>query len=298
MLDIGLLALDTSHPERFADILTTEFDARVAAVWDGGDVRDEAYVSDFCETYGATRYATPDEMVHAVDAAMVLSVNWDYHRLLSVPFLGAGVPTLIDKPIAGTASDVAAIERAAREGGAPLFGGSAVPFHPSLDPLRRDEASRTTWSVGYNNPFYYGAHIVDTVRRLTGDDWATVEPASAHENTFTVTFLDGSVATLKFDGRTEDPGFGFLDIATEMRTVTIESTPDALDQMYRPFLEGFIETARGERDDREQLIDSATLLLGVQAALETGDCVRSGDEAIGNVDVDGDSFTEAYEPYY
>lgn len=298
MLEIGLLALDTSHPERFADVLTSEFDAEIAAVWDDGDVRDEAYVAAFCEEYGATRYDDPAAMVDAVDATMVLSVNWDRHRPLAVPFLEAGVPTFVDKPVAGSAADAAAIDRAAREGDAPLFGGSAVPYHPSLDPLRADDATRTTWAAGYNSPFYYGVHLVDTVRTLAGGDWETVEPAAGHDRAVTATFGDGSVATLQFDGPTEDAAFGFLDVASRTRSVTVGSTTDALDAMYRPFLEAFLEVARGERDDRERLVDAATLLLGAQAALESGERVAAGSEALEEVAMDGAAFTETYEPYY
>jgi hypothetical protein len=175
MVDIGIVGLDTSHAESFAAAVEERESARVTGVWDGGDVRDEAYAETFCRRHEATLYDDPHAMVGDVDAAMVLTVNWDTHRELAVPFLESDVATLVDKPIAGSLADVRALERAAD--GTPFFGGSAVPFHSAIRSFDLERDGRALYCVGYDDPFYYGAHLVDTVCRVVDEEWAGAGPA-------------------------------------------------------------------------------------------------------------------------
>lgn len=301
MLDVGVVGLDTSHPEKFAKILGERPDATIAAVWDGGDVRDESHTAAFCETHDAIRYDDPKKMIAAVDAAMVLTVNWETHCHLSVPFLEAGVPLLVDKPIAGTLSDVQAIGAVARDADTPLFGGSSLPFHPAVAALqetRANDRDLTLHAGGYGDPFYYGAHLVDAVRRVIGHDWTRVESADGPRQYVRVHFEDGSYATLRFDGASENAAFGFLAVGERTQTAHVGSTVDELERMYEPYLETFLETARGERNDRETVLDAAALLLAVQAALAENSSVTRGEMAIETVDEDGAAFLAEYDPYY
>lgn len=299
MIEVGVLGLDTSHPEKFASILGDRGDATVAAVWDSGAVRDDTYVDSFCDDHDATRYDDPDAMADDVDAAMVLTVDWSSHRSLAVPFLEAGVPTMIDKPLAGSTDDVEAIANAAERGGAPLFGGSAVPFHPAIAELGELDAE-TVFCSGFGDPFYYGAHLIDTVRVLIDADWSSIEPIDSEGQVAAVRFEDGSTVTFDFDGSETDGTFAFLSVGERTDTVTIESTPAELDRMYEPFLDGFVAAVRGRRDDRPRLIDGAQLLLGIQAAFENEQTVPP--EEVGGspatTTIDSSAFLASYEPYY
>lgn len=297
MTDIGLIGLDTSHAEKFAELITDRPAATVAAVWDGGDVRDARFVERFCDEYDAALYDEPSGMIGDVDAAMVLTVNWDLHRPMAVEFLEAGVPTFVDKPIAGTVADVEAIRRAANRENTPVFGGSAVPYHPSLSSLRADGDTHDLFSAGYNSPFYYGVHLTDTARRICDADWCRIEP-TVHCATTTVTFEDGSNATLRFDGPTENAAFGFLDVGRTVRTAYISGDEAELERMYEPFIEGFVETVRGAGNQSDWLFDAATLLLGVQAVLETNTGIEPDSSALYDVERDGAAFTDGYEPLY
>lgn len=297
MIELGLLGLDTSHPETFASILDDRADVSIAAVWDGGDVRDRGYTREFCEHYDASRYDDPHAMVDDVDAAMVLAVDWNAHRRLATPFLEAGVPTMIDKPLAGSVADVHAIERAAMRGGAPLFGGSSLPFHPSVSSLA-DTTPETAFSVGYGDSFYYGVHLVDTVRLLAGADWTRVAPNGGPGRIATIDFADGSSAMLRFDGPDGDGTFGFLTVGERTQTVQVGSSSDELERMYEPFLDEFLAVARGERDDRNRVVDSGILLISVQAAFDTEEPVTPDTGTLESTEIDSESFVASYEPYY
>ena len=295
MFEIGLIGLDTSHPEAFARLLDAHDDATVSAVWDGGAVRESAYVDDFCAEYGARRYDDPTAMVDDVDAAMVLTVDWNTHRPLAVPFLEADVPTFIDKPIAGCHEDVDAIATAA--GDTPLFGGSAIPFHPRLTEFPPDRVDRTIYCAGYNDPFYYGVHLTDTVCMLANDSWTTVEPRAGPGTVVGIEFTSGSYATLQLDGPDDDAAFGILDVRDRTRTARIGADPDEYRQMYARFIDAFVETLRGERDDSNRIIEGATLLLAVQSALDADEPVTPTHDTLSTVFVDGEEFLADYAPY-
>lgn len=303
MTDIGILGLDTSHGEAFADVLV-ELDGpagsppTIAAVWDGGSVRTDDYVASFCATYGGVRVDEPTEMVDAVDAALVLAVDWERHVQLARPFLEAGVPTLVDKPIAGSVADLERLDRAAT--GTPLFGGSAVPFHPSFAAPVQSSATRTLHLAGYHDVFYYRVHVVDAARRIANADWTAVEPIPAADATAVdVTFADGTWATLRFDGPTDEPVFGVLDVADRTRAVEVGSSEAALREMYEPYLETFLGVVGGTIEaPTDRVLDSARLLLAVEAALSGEQAVTPGSSALEEVTVPSTAFLEDYEPYY
>lgn len=297
MMKVGILGLDTSHSEKFAELISERDDMTVGGVWDGGDVRTDAYAEEYCSTYSAPRYEQPKEMIDRVDAAMVLTVNWDLHRPIASQFLEAGVPTFVDKPIAGSIDDVEALRRIVEREETPFCGGSSVPYHPSLTGMRADDGAHDLFSVGYNDPFYYGVHITDTARKICGTNWTRIEPAD-HCAAATVSFANGSNATLQFDGPTENAAFGLLDIGETIRTARINGTETELERMYGPFIDAFAETASGNRDESNWLFDAATLLLGVQAALEFGHVVTPDSPSLAEISRDGSSFAETYEPLY
>lgn len=295
MIDVGLVGLDSSHPEAFAEQIANTEGATVACVWDGGAVRSPEYSTSFCDRYDATLYDDVHDVVDEVDAAMVLTVNWDTHRRLAIPFLERGVPTLVDKPVAGRLDDVEAIADAAN--GTPLFGGSAIPFHPSLAEFPRGAAGRTLYCAGYNDPFYYGVHLTDALRRFVDADWTAAEPRSGPGVVVDVRFENGTRATLRLDGPQDDPAFGFLDVGDRTRTTRIGNDGSSYTEMYGRYLDAFLETVRGDRDDSGLIVDGARLLLAVNAALETGDVVGRESDALEAFHADGEAFLSEYAPY-
>lgn len=296
MIEVGVLGLDTSHPESFADIISETKDATVSAVWDSGDVREESYTRSFCNEYEAHRYDNPAAMVDEVDAAMVLTVDWETHVPLAERFLEAGVPTLVDKPLAGHKAAVNRLEAAAAA--APLFGGSAVPFHPSFERLPRNGDQRTLFAAGYNDYFYYRVHLSDTARLLADAPWEVVEPTSSRGTTVRVLFADETQAMLRYDGGPENNAFGVLDVADRTRTAEVLSGEDAFEELYDPYVGAFLDTVRGQRDDTDRVLDSGTLALAVEAALEDESRVTRDSKTLTELYVEAEPFIADYSPYY
>ena len=292
MIDIGLVGLDTSHGEAFADALADRNDARLTAAWDGGTVRDGAYFEDFCAEYGATGYDDSTAMVGEVDAAMVLSVDWERHRPLATPFLEAGVPTCIDKPIAGRLDDI----RALGATDTALFGGSAVPYHPAFADIPRDRSGRRLYGVGYHDPFYYGVHLADTASHFTSGEWTAVEPTDTRGE-LEVAFGDGSRVRLFLDGPNVEGTFGLLDASDRVRTGLANSDAASYAEMYRRYLAAFLEVVRGD-DSPSHVLDGARLLLAMEAAKDHDRRITPKSDALATVEVESTEFVADYSPYY
>lgn len=291
--DVGLVGLDTSHGEAFADALADAGDARLSAVWDGGTVRDGMYVEGFCAEHGAAAYEEPTGMVGEVDAAMVLSVDWEQHRALATPFLDAGVPTCIDKPVAGCIADLDAMVAAAGETG--LFCGSAVPYHPAFDDIPTNRPGRRLYCVGYNDSFYYGVHLADTARRFAGADWTAVEPSSGQE--LELAFENGCRARLLLDGPDTGAAFGLLDASDRVRTALADSDADSYAVMYRRYLAAFLAVVQGG-DSPTHPVNGARLLLAMEAAREHEKRITPDSDALAAVDIESTEFVAEYSPYY
>lgn len=172
MYRIGIIDLDTSHSPYYTACLNRLADFKVTAVFEGGDVRPPGFLENFVQEHGITQVcASVDEMVEVVDAAMVLGQNWDRHLERARPFIEAGKPVYIDKPIVGRLRDVEELAALA-EGGAPIMGGSSMRYaQPLLDlRARRHELGPilSAYASGPGDFLNYGCHIAEMVAGFFG----------------------------------------------------------------------------------------------------------------------------------
>ena len=127
MYRIGTVNIDTSHAPSFAEILLQGDVARYTAIYNDGFRTDEE-VNAFMEKFGVTeRYTDLAEMAKHIDIAFIQSCNWDRHIELSMPFIEAGVPVFIDKPLVGNLKDCLVLEKLAEEGKV-ILGTSAMRY--------------------------------------------------------------------------------------------------------------------------------------------------------------------------
>jgi len=123
-------------------------DAALVAVCD----TDAAAAASLAETYGARALGDASGLAGAVDA-VVLAAATAAHRDLALPLIRAGVPLLVEKPLAGTAAEARQIARAAERADALLQVGHILRF----DPVTRAIAERTFTpaeiQVSWRSPF-------------------------------------------------------------------------------------------------------------------------------------------------
>ncbi|MBN2310660.1 MAG: Gfo/Idh/MocA family oxidoreductase [Candidatus Hydrogenedentes bacterium] len=101
------------------------FGLRVSHVWHKAPV-DAAAV----EQYGFEVVANPGDMIGAVDGVIIAEELPHRYRELAEPFLRAGVPTFLNRPLAGSAEDAAALIRLASDSGTPIFAASTLAVDP------------------------------------------------------------------------------------------------------------------------------------------------------------------------
>jgi predicted dehydrogenase len=129
---------------------------------------------------------TSAELLGTVDALVVTNRDGALHRAEAEPFLRAGIPVWVDKPLACSTADARALVDAAAAGGAPLTSYSPVRWVDDTTRLvaRLPEvgALQTVTVTGpadpaseYGGIFFYGIHCADVAERLVGAEVAEVE---------------------------------------------------------------------------------------------------------------------------
>lgn len=179
MTRIGICGIENSHADHFVRYLNTENrhgDARVTALVSGEPDRNEKLTAGG----GVELVSSAPELVGRVDAAIVCNRHGSVHRDNAVPLLEAGIPVLVDKPLASSVSDAREIIAAAQRGGTVLASYSAVRFVPEVAELtgvsQEVGGAKVVTATGpadpgseYDGLFFYGIHSVEVALHLVGD---------------------------------------------------------------------------------------------------------------------------------
>lgn len=184
---VGMLGIENSHAIAYTRLWQGEAPpeqrvpgARVVACLFQGrtdeDAEDERKNRDrLQEEFGVERVvAKPADMLGAVDAVAVVSRAGNEHLPLAEPFLRAGLPTFVDKPLATDLDVARRIVALAREHGAPLFSASSARYGPEVTEYQRNRdqigAVRTgaVWSPANRDLGFYGIHAIEIMSALWG----------------------------------------------------------------------------------------------------------------------------------
>jgi predicted dehydrogenase len=131
--------VDSTMPVRVAVIGVGhlgQHHARLLAAMDGVDLVgvcdvNRARADEIGTRFGAPAFSEARELVGRVDAVTV-AVPTVAHLDVGLPFLQAGVATLIEKPIAPSVADADRLVEAAERGGAMLATGHTERFNPAV----------------------------------------------------------------------------------------------------------------------------------------------------------------------
>lgn len=190
MRRIGIIGIENSHTDHFLRHVNGEqlfADTAVTAILRGEPER-------VAKLAGGDRLEVvdkPAELVGLVDAAIVCSRDGGLHREQAEPLLRAGIPVLIDKPLATTATDARALVETSYTSGALVMSASAVRFTPEVATLvaaEQDTGPYTSIAVSgpadpdspYAGLFFYGIHVVETAFELLGSS-RSFDPAQVTE---------------------------------------------------------------------------------------------------------------------
>ena len=295
MIRIGLVDLDTSHPQAFTRILRRIPGTEVTALWDGHDVWPEGYDRQFAAENGIPRVCRSlEEMPDHVDAAMIHGTNWDAHIDRALVFMKAGKPVLIDKPVVGSVRDCDRLLGLQAKYGTLVYGGSSLRYAREVTALRSalppDDRPVSVVASGPGDFFSYGIHTTEMLQGFAGSGIRSVRAVMRHGiPVVTVTYGDGLVALLHLQMSAYEWSLGVCTTGG-MRTATV-----AVAGLYEPFLKAFAAWLECEETD----FDVTAPLEAVRVHLAAEISLRKGTEiALASIPADagfdGRAFATAY----
>ncbi|HEX4212420.1 MAG TPA: Gfo/Idh/MocA family oxidoreductase [Candidatus Dormibacteraeota bacterium] len=193
---LGIVDCDTSHtyqfsrrlnhvdiePEQWVDGATV-----VAAHVGTSRVTEESRIAEYVaaiRSAGVKLVDSPRDLIGEVDGVLIESNEGGVHLDRARPFLAAGLPAFIDKPLATSTADARLLLDLAGRAGVPLLSASALRYAPELVALRNDAGlGRIEGADVYapaklhdRNPglFHYGVHGVEMLYTLLGPGCAQV----------------------------------------------------------------------------------------------------------------------------
>ena len=191
MIRIGLVDIDTSHAKSFAARLCKMGDFRIEAVYDAAHVRTDDDVAAFCDEFSCARCDSVEALADRVDAAMVLSADWNVHLERARPLLEAGRPLFVDKPLAGSVTELQAFVELVKRTGTPFLAGSGwrlnAPIREAHDQFKGARIGETLVMM-HRGVAYYGVHAIAMLLGLLGPGVETVETIAKGETGCTIRF--------------------------------------------------------------------------------------------------------------
>jgi predicted dehydrogenase len=251
-LRIGIVGVENSHAEHIVRHLNLEqrLPARVCALVTSGDdetARELARAGGIDDVVGDV-----DELLDRVDALIVTDRRGDEHLDHARPFLRAGRPVLVDKPMTSDARDAAELVALAASSGALLASFSGLrwlpPFVRCQDALPRLGELQTVIGIGPADPgdpnnglHFYGSHAVNIALGLCPDgpveDVRVRRTRAAIVATGTVGDVLVQVDLIKPAGPAHTVDFQLLALGTEG---TVASTFELNDDYLVPTLDAFL----------------------------------------------------------
>ena len=193
---VGVGALGQHH----ARILSTMPDVQLVGVVDSREQQGR----EIAVKHGTQWFASPDQILPVVQG-VVIAVPTIYHQEVGLPFLEAGIPVLMEKPLANSLQAAQALQRMAAFRRSILQVGHVERFNPAFELLQQKIDRPLYIRAQRMSPYTFRStdigvvhdlmiHDIDLVLALTGDSITSVDAFGA------VTFgphEDMAVARLK-----------------------------------------------------------------------------------------------------
>lgn len=295
MFRIGILGSDNSHADRFSEILNLpnhaaylpDSGARIVAIWGQEAERTQQVATN---NGIDTIVANPSDMLGQVDAVICVTRHGGLHRELVVPYLEAGIPAFIDKPLAVDPADARAIVAAAQAKNVPYSSFSTVRFATSMQQFAAEAAAvqpRVGMYTGpatrrniYGGVIFYAVHSIEMMLMLQGTGvqsvLATEGPAvddGGNGNMSAVcTYADGGIGTLQL---TVDAKYGFT--ATILGREGFAHRALDISDCYREGMKRILPCLRGEADpgvSAEAMIEAVQIAAAIERSLDEGRTVN------------------------
>ncbi len=255
MKRIGFIGTENSHVQHFIRFLNTERrhpGVTGAALVGGPTERNRELAAE-----GGIDLVVdePADLVGKVDAAIVSTRDGARHLEHARPLLDAGLPVLVDKPLAASVEHADTLLESARENDALLVSCSALRFVPEMAELTAAEPARGPLRhvhvIGpadpdseYSGLYFYGIHHVEAALEILGNpvvEHVDVRTRREGDTTVASCRIAGVEVTFTFITPGEDERVPFH--ATAAHTNAVVARELSLGPDYNaPALEEFLRT--------------------------------------------------------
>ncbi|MBQ7015993.1 MAG: Gfo/Idh/MocA family oxidoreductase [Firmicutes bacterium] len=277
MFRVGIIGSENSHAMAFSEIFNLNNkeqypDIQVVAIYGEDQTASEA-VRDKC----GVEIMTPEEMLSKVDAVMVTSRDGALHSKYAKPFIEAGIPAFVDKPLTCNIEDAIELMRLARDKQVPIVGGSSLKYPEDLQELKQvineseirgaDLAAPVSMVNPYGGFFFYAAHLVEMTMAIFGSKPQRVSACRTKDSvTATVRFEKCDVTNHFNEGNYHYSA----TIYTKDKTVFKELD---VSKIYQHECDAFAHMLRsGEMEQTyEELVMPVAYIAAIQKAYETGE---------------------------
>ena len=190
VIRIGIVGFDTSHVVEFTKRIN-HFDvdekfwvegARIVAGYPGKPTpaASQEIINErtkILKGYGVEIVDKPEDLIGRVDAVMIEYNEGAKHLEASRPFMEAGLPVFIDKPLACSIQDAKKIIELAKDNGVPVFSSSSLRYALEIQNLKKSDVGRILGASTYGpgiivqfNPglFFYVIHAIEMLYALMG----------------------------------------------------------------------------------------------------------------------------------
>jgi predicted dehydrogenase len=208
-------------------------DARVVAAW-GPDPEETRRLARACDI--ETVASDHEELAAAVDAVVLARDDWDSHAALALPYLEAGLPVFVDKPLTLDTHELARFRPYLDSG--QLASWSGLRFAPELDDLHDVQDPVLVRGLGVGAWDRYAIHVLEPALLLLGSAPIAATPLGGRHDS--VGFHDGSGRIVQIDVLGVGTSVGFhLQVASgrEMRSVCLQDRFTAFERSLAAFVE-------------------------------------------------------------
>ena len=278
MLLIGAVNIDTSHPLGFGEVMEKGDRARYVGVYNDS-FRPDDEVEGFMARFGVDkRCDTLAQLAQMSDIGFIHGCDWDDHLRCAMPFLTAGKPVFIDKPLVGNLADVRRVEALAREGAVILGASSAryaceVRQFLALPPEERGEIVTVFGTAGVDE-FNYGVHIAEAIGGLMGPGAKSVrymgrgDAGGKYAESYFIQYADGRSASFNTFTGTWQPF-----VLTVMTTKGTHHFRMDSSKLYEALLDEiclFMEGKPNRMATTDALLESVRVMLAAAASRALG----------------------------
>ncbi len=207
-MNIGLIGTQNSHAGAYGKVINLDKLFPGVAITHAWGETPESARERAAETQIPTVVDAPQAMLGQIDALIIDTRDGANHLGFAAPFLGAGIPIFIDKPLATDVAQAAAFLDNASAGGTRVASHSVIPLQQSfhdfvaatqaLEPLRYVGLSMPAGiDSEYSGVFFYVIHAVECLCALLNRPPARVRiERFAGSNLATLDYPDGPLATI------------------------------------------------------------------------------------------------------